>query len=384
MKKGLCICMIFFLILTWCSTKTDTFFDFSFEQAESVVSENVNFLVQEIKWMTNFQNYWADCTFSSDDESLNLDAKLLVTWYYNQNKNETFDINQSIHFLDKKSKKEVQTSWWIENIYLNWQYFTRLSGVSIDMWKWNYESNLWFLIIENLWDKWINYESDKFDNIKNTQKNISFIINTLSSSSVFENTEQVTYDGNLAYKVSLKDNTVDFIKQQTNVEISGFDWVIIVKAEDQVDLKINNMEINIPYENKTKTINIKWIIWWEKWEIIYSMEWENIDIIYDIHRKYTNIHIIKNINYDEVWSLNTTIYPSQKRETSKYDIKWYLSISPIFIYWSNLENEIKINIKCLYENFSWEILEIKEPGSYLLLDQILWDEFSIKNFIWNE
>ena len=93
MKKGLYICIIFFLILVWCSTKTDTFFDVSFEQADNIVSENVNFLVQEIKWMTTFQKYWADCAFSSDDESLSLDMKLAITWYFNQNKNETFDIN---------------------------------------------------------------------------------------------------------------------------------------------------------------------------------------------------------------------------------------------------------------------------------------------------
>lgn len=382
MKKGLYVCIIFFLILSWCSTKKDTFFDISFEQAENIVSENVNFLVQEIKWMTAFQNYWADCNFSSDDNSMFLDMNITTTWYFNQNKNEKFDINPKIHFLDKKWKKELQTSWSIENIYLDWKYFIRLSDMSVDMWKWNYESNLWFMIMENLWDKWINYKSDKFDNIKTIQKNISFIVNTLSSSSVFENIEQVTYEWNLAYKISLKDSTLDFIKNQTNIEISWFEWLFIVKDENQVDLKINNMEIkDILHDNVV--INIQWIIWWENGEIIYSVEWENTSIVYDIHRKYTNIVIKNSINYDEIWSLNMTIYPSQKKETSKYDMKWDMSISPIFVYWSDLENEIKINIKCLYENFSWEILDITEPDSYVLLEQILWDEFSIKNFIWD-
>ena len=255
--------------------------------------------------------------------------------------------------------------------------------MSVDMWKWNYESNLRYMIMENLWDKWINYKSDKFDNIKTMQKNVSFIINTLSSSSVFENIEQVTYEWNLAYKISLKDSTLDFIKNQTNIEISWFEWLFIVKDENQVDLKINNMEIkDISHDNVS--INIQWIIWWESGEIIYSMEWENTSIVYDIHRKYTNITIKNNINYDEIWSLNMTIYPSQKKEISKYDMKWELSISPIFIYWTDLEKELEINIKCLYENFSWENLEIKEPDSYILLDQILWDEFSIKNFIWEK
>ena len=383
MKKGLYTCIIFFLILSWCSTKTDTFFDVSFEQAENIISENVNFLLQETKWTTMFQNYWADCKISSDNNSIYLDTNIITTWYFNQNKDERFDINPDIHFLDKKWKKELLTSWSIENIYLDWKYFIRLSGMSVDMWKWNYESNLWFMIIENLRDKRINYKSDKFDNIKNTQKNISFILNTLSSSSVFENIEQVTYEWNLAYKVVLKPNIVDFIKDQTNIEISKFEWLFIVSDENQVDLKINNMEIKDVFHDNI-AINIKWILWWENGEIIYSMEWENTSIAYDVHRKYTNINIKKDINYDKIWNLNLIVYPSQKKEISKYDLKWNLSISPIFIYWSDLENDLKIDIKCLYENFSWEILEIQEPDNYILLEQILWDEFSIKNFIWDK
>lgn len=382
MKKRLFVYMIFFLILSWCYTKTDNFLDVSFEQAENIVSENVNFLVQELKWMTKFQNYWSDCEILSDDDSLKLNMDIITTWNFDQNKNEIFNINSDIYFLDKKDKKEIWISWWIENIYVDWKYFTRLSGVNINMWKWNYESNLRYIITQNLWDKWINYESDKFDNMKNAQKNISFIISTLSSSSVFENIEQVAYEWNLAYKFSLKDNIIDFIKEQTNIEISAFEWLLIVRSENQVDLKINNMEIKNK-SNDNIVINIQWIIWWENGEMVYSMEWEKIHIIYDVHRKYTNIIIKKSINFDEIFSLNLTNYPSQKKEIHKYDLRWVLSISPIFIYWSDLENEIKINIKCLYENFSWENFEIKEPNSYILLDQILWDEFSIKNFIWD-
>ena len=82
MKKGLYTCIIFFLILSWCSTKTDTFFDVSFEQAENIISENVNFLLQETKWTTMFQNYWADCKISSDNNSIYLDTNIITTWYY--------------------------------------------------------------------------------------------------------------------------------------------------------------------------------------------------------------------------------------------------------------------------------------------------------------
>ena len=77
-------------------------------------------------------------------------------------------------------------------------------------------------------------------------------------------------------------------------------------------------------------------------------------------------------------------FKTKKEKVNNFNIKWDIKISPIIIYWSNLENDLKIYIRCLYENFSWEIFDLKDPDSYILLEQILWDEFSIKNFIWDK
>ena len=74
---------------------------------------------------------------------------------------------------------------------------------------------------------------------------------------------------------------------------------------------------------------------------------------------------------------------SQKENSNRLSLKWDIKISPLLIYWTDLEKELEINIKCLYENFSWENDEliVNKPESFVLLDQILGDEFSIKNFI---
>ena len=120
--------------------------------------------------------------------------------------------------------------------------------------------------------------------------------------------------------------------------------------------------------------------------MVFSKNEEKIELSYEIHRKYTKINLSKLINFNQLWNFTTSISKSQKEDSNKLSLKWDVQISPIVIYWSDLEKELEINIKCLYENFSWENLEftINEPDSYVLLEQILWDEFSIKNFIWDK
>jgi hypothetical protein len=296
-------------------------------------------------------------------------------------KNKVSDILPKIYFFDKKKSTEITTSWLIQNLYYKNQYYTKISWFSIDMWKWNYESNLRYMIINNLTDKRIKYDSIKFDNIKKTQEDIKFLLNTLSSSSTFENIEQVSYEWNNAYKVTIKDNILDFIKEQTNIEISDFDGLFIIRSDDQVDLRINNMDVLYKNGLWTKEFIVNWIIWEDNWILNFSRNNENIEVSFEMHRKYTKISISKSINFNQIWNFSSNLSKIQKENSNKFNLKWDVQISPIVIYWSDLEKELKINIKCLYENFNWNIFDIKEPDSYILLEQILWDEFSIKNFI---
>ena len=62
-------------------------------------------------------------------------------------------------------------------------------------------------------------------------------------------------------------------------------------------------------------------------------------------------------------------------QRAKDQIEYYLS-------GSNLENDSEININWSYEKTkTWNIF-IKEPESYILLDQILWDDFSLNSLLW--
>lgn len=384
MKKLRLFVIMFLLLISWCSLHNDEKIFLSFEETENIALENIHFLLNENNSFFQFQNYSTKCDINSDDENMKLISDISFSGFLDMQKNKVSDILPKIYFFDKKKSTEITTSWLIQNLYYKNQYYTKFSWFSIDMWKWNYESNLRYMIINNLTDKRIKYDSIKFDNIKKTQEDIKFLLNTLSSSSTFENIEQVSYEWDNAYKVTIKDNILDFIKEQTNIEISDFDGLFIIRSDNQVDLRINNMDVIYKNGLWTKEFMVNWIIWEDNWILNFSRNNENIEVSFEMHRKYTKISISKSINFNQIWNFSSNLSKIQKENSNKFNLKWDVQISPIVIYWSDLEKELKINIKCLYENFNWNIFDIKEPDSYILLEQILWDEFSIKNFIWDK
>lgn len=383
MKKTRLFTIIFLLLISGCSKQDEKIF-LSFEKTQNIVLENIHFLLNENSSFFQFQNQFTQCDIISDDENMKLDSNIIFSGFIDTQSNKTLDLYPDIYFFDKKKFAEISTTWLIQNLYHENQYYTKLSGFSINMWKWNYESNLRNIIIDNLSGKWIKYDSVKFENIKNIQRNIEFLLNTISAYSTFENIEQVSYEWDIAYKVTIKDDILKYIKEQTDIEITDFEWLFIIRSSDRVDLRINNMKVIYKNELWTQNFDVNWIIWENEWILIFSKDGENIEISFEKHRKYTKLDISKSINFNKIRNFTTNISNSQKENSNRLSLKWDIQISPLLIYWTDLEKELEINIKCLYENFSWEILEINEPKSFVLLEQILGDEFSIKNFIWEK
>ena len=385
MKKTRLFTIIFLLLISGCSKQDEKVF-LSFEKTQNIVLENIHFLLNENSSFFKFQNQIAECNIISDDENMKLDSNIIFSGFVDTQNNKTLDLYPDIYFFDKKKFAEISTTWLIQNLYHENQYYTKLSGFSINMWKWNYESNLRNIIIDNLSGKRIKYDSVKFENIKNTQKNIEFLLNTISASSTFENIEQVSYEWDIAYKVTIKDDILKYIKEQTDIEISDFEWLFIIRSDDQVDLRINNMQVIYKNELWTKNFDVSWIVWENEWILIFSKDGENIEISFEKHRKYIKLDISKSINFNKIRNFTTNISNSKKENSNRLSLKWDIQISPLAIYWTDLEKELEINIKCLYENFSWGNDEfiVNQPESFVLLDQILGDEFSIKNFIWEK
>ena len=174
MKKTRLFAIIFLLLISWCSFNNEEKIFLSFEETENIVLENIHYLLNENSLFFQFQNYSTQCDIRSDDENMKLSTNISFSWFLDTEKNETLNLYPNIYFLDKKKFTEFSTTWLIENLYYKDQYYTKLSWFSIDMWKWNYESNLWYMIINNLSGKLIMYDSVKFDNIRDIQKDIQY------------------------------------------------------------------------------------------------------------------------------------------------------------------------------------------------------------------
>jgi len=69
---------------------------------------------------------------------------------------------------------------------------------------------------------------------------------------------------------------------------------------------------------------------------------------------------------------------NNKKEKKIIQINGLLSVSPLLIYGSNLEKNIQIDINGQYEFSDIENFNILKPDSYVLIDQILWDKFSLE------
>ncbi len=387
MKKIAVIIIASLILVSWCFTKKETVF-LSFEESESIVSQNINILLKNLETFSQKNYFLLNCKTFSENDSVKFDSIINLSWFTDL---PTYDLSGDFHnsqtqilldtyFFDKKSNKEILLSGDIQNISTNQKNFIKFSDPIVDLWTWNYKSNLLSMITKNLWDKRISYDSKKIDEIKSLKNDINFVLNTIFSQNSFQNIDQVTYEWNLAYKITISQSVLDYINSHIHGQISNFDWLFVVVWPDEVNFKINNIDISY----LQKDIKINWTISNQKWIINIIIDWKNTEIYFENYKKTTNLNIKNTKNYKQNWAGNFVILDTtnpKDKDTNYYEIKWDFSISPNIIYWSDLENEIKININCLGENFAGKTFPQKEPESYILLDQILWDEFSIKNFI---
>ena len=381
MKKILLVFIFVFVFVSWCSFEKEDVF-LLFEEVSDKFSENMFFL---LSWMSSFfeySNYWINCNTFWDNDNIETNLDIFYSWYVDEDKIE--DVYADFYFFDKTNHDQISFSWFMQNIKKSNDYFVNFSGVSIDMWKWNYKSDLWYTIVDNLWGKWIKYEKKDDGKMKSLLDDVNFIFNTIFSSSVFENDWEAKYEWKNVYKIHIKDDILNFLNGRDNIKISKFDWLFIIESENSINMQINDLELFYVDWETSKDIKIKWLLNEKSWNFVLYIDDNVFDVNFKLYKKHINLTILNLKNFENIWEINTNIYRSKKDDVKKYDINWIFTIFHEFFYWSNLENEMKINIRCLYENYNWEDLNliIQEPDSYILLDQILWDEFSIKNFIY--
>lgn len=362
--------------------------DISFSDASSLFANSMgNFYLKNINLLnTKGIDYHLFCYNDWWNHNTKLYWSIDLSWYETYTELENNFYKESIFdiYYQDQNKKNWNSFQWNLIFQKVWEdYFFKLSNWIIDLGTWNFEWKFVKLLIDSLWEKWIQY-TPKFSWKTNEIYDIYMnILQFLRYWNLFDLVDDVTYEWNTAYQVK----TSDIFSKTSDSFVWTFDvqWDLIVKSKNDIEFKFDDLQI---YYNQ-KIYHIQWNIAGNHGDISIK---ENInstkstDISWQQKKSDLLINITSMDNFQKLWELDLNIWNFWKNVNPvlSYEINWTLKISPILIYWSDLENETKININCSYEKKSliWDF-SVTEPDTFILLDQILWDDFSIKSILWD-
>ncbi len=374
---------VFTIFLWWCQ-KTSVI-EMDFLQASNIFS---NQTAQQTKVIKNlFYTWFQHNTSHTTIKWENID--FLLNWIIQNSWQVAYDDLQydvdsilDIKFLDKKNKNKFYFSGKIQLKNILDQSFFNIQDFYLDLWAGNYQWDLTHIILESLSNKRIKTDNHQIQKILTDKKFIQVLLETISNTNIFVPQEQVKYDGNLAYRVLLSEEIVNWIYSQTQMLLSDFKWKIVIKNTDDVFLQIDNLMIT----NKENLI-IKWHIGKNDWEINISNKQnqnQKNKIVWKLSPKEKEIIFKKIKNHHDIVTVSLKIYSKHYVDKVINELRAVLQISPLFIYWSSLEKEIKININSKQTLKTPPFYNIKKPDSYIILDQLLWDNFSLQKILYEK
>lgn len=376
MKRYIFILLFFVWIISWCSFSERSDIDITFPDATNKFALDMSeFYLNTLSFVnkTNYSNNII-CNFAWWDKNFVLNSSIDFSWYTNSWNDFYQDSLFSIYFKDTSKSEWNKFEWSIILEKANEEYFFNLKTWHVDFGTWNYEWEFINLLASNLWWKWIKYDPENIENVKQISKKIISTLQILRYANLLNNISETKYEWNLAYKVV----SDDVFKPDFDIK-----WDLLVKWKEKVELKIDDSVLYIWQNNYF----IKWNIGGDYWTISVKESQDTINYLQiDRYIKKWSLYItISNIaNFDTLWDIDIVIknFLDNNKENRHYNIEWDINISPKLIYWSNLENNVKININCFYEKntLTWNYT-VREPESYILLDQILGDNFSLKSIL---
>jgi len=378
MKKHLIIFLFVSIFLYWCNHTKPVYIDFI--EASQLLSKQIQEIGTKIEdnFFSGSKNMSISLQANWENKDFQFQSTFNISWdIFSWVLENEFLINLYTYFWDKKAQKETNISGNIDyklqqdNIYFN------IKDLSVDIWDWNYQWDLVSLIARNLQNKRIFIETKwKTQHILN---DILSVLQILSGTSSFDFLDQVTYESKLSHKVQISPDTLDYINSNIDYKILDFKGLIIVNSKSDVELKIDSLIIKWP---KEITING---LFWDNSGYISIKETNTPEKSYDfsrkISKKQTSFTFSQNQNYQDLIKLNINLYHKFLHDVAKNYIDWDLTISPLIIYWSDLEKEIEIDITGEQSFYKIPNRNILEPDSYIFLNQILWDEFSLQTLL---
>jgi len=386
MKKYFIIFLFLSVFLGGCSNNDKI--NLNFQQINNIfvsdIKQTQDFL--NSLWFSWFKNIEIYLDVFWENQDFKLKSELTFSWSVNYtNQNTTSNIYLDSYFWDKSEQQESLFSWKISNIFLeNYSYY-KVEEPNIQLWKWNFQWDLINIIFKNIKNKRIRFEKENKNNFLTHElyKNIYETLDIVWSSGTFKSIEKMTYEGNLAHKLVISKKWLNELNKNKYYKIKHFEWMFITNSSSEITLKIEEMLVL----SKNKEYNIKWFVWQKESEIIiqeknYPEKIKKINLIFN--KKNIEIRFSSLSNLKEMFELYIKLYPQNTKKRNETQINSILKVSPILIYWSNLEKDIQININGQYLFQETENINIEEPESYILWQQILWDNFSLQTIMSSE
>lgn len=382
MKRYMLALLFVSILLSWCNTdKSQTM---SFNQASSIFSNTIKDIQKttNILWLDWFKSTNMALEVFGENKDFKIKTNLIWSGLVNYLEyKRKLDTNINLYFWDKSEQLEHKISWNISNIIIEDNIYSLLKNSELNLWTWNYQWELMTLIAGNLENKRIK-SSFPYESIKSTTQDIKYILDKLSDWDIFNIIEEASYEWKLAYRVKLIPNMPQDIASNTDIHITNFQWLLIVRSASKVELKIERLEMSNT-KNKTSLI-IKWSILPQEGILRFQSQ-NNLEEItqlsWEKNRKNISISLDSLLNTQEMLWLDLKLYPKWTSYETTIQINWMLNVSPLMIYWSDLEKDIKIDINGQYKFKDIKNPQITKPDSYILWEQILWDEFSLETII---
>lgn len=379
MKKYTIILLFLTIFLVWCNINKPQ--SISFEQASDIFFNTIKDIHKSVDLLSfdwsKFTSLDLEIFWENRDFKLKTNIFLSGIINYSENENK-IDTNVNLYFWDKNKKWEYKISWNISNIAIDDNVYLLFRNPEINLGTWNYQWELMKLIAKNLENKWIKTKISN-ELIKKTKQDMKYILNRISSWYIFELKKIVSYEWDTAYKIDISQNILQDINSNTNIHINTFKWLLIVRSASKVELKIE--ELNITNTQTKNSYIIKWFIDPQKW-LIKLQQQNDLKKLIQVSWKKFKKHILISIdnlsNNQKILWLDLKLYPQKTSYHNGTQINWILSISPLIIYWSDLEKDVKIDINGLCKFEDIQNVKINKPDSYILLEQILWDEYSLE------
>jgi len=382
MKKYFII--LFFPIIILSACQKNLYLKMDFDQALSIFTKQVDYILNNINnlWFSWQKENQIKLEIDSENKDFLLNSNIEISGHTNYLTQKQNLYNQiSLQFLDKKEKNVLNLSGYLDYKNIENEKYINLQDFFVDLGSGNYQNKLLLLISKKLENKRILLDL-KEKTTTNFYKDFNFLLQTIFASNIFYPLDELTYDWFFAYKIKIQQDILDYISDNTDIKINSFEWLLLVKSNSEVELKIENLELYYK-----KNYNIKWVIGNKSLYFnikVPEKEETRYLLSLDFHKNQYKFQIKQTDNYQDMIKLNLNLTNKKLENFSKNTINGHVEISNKLIYWTDLEKNIKINIKAEQQFINDSGFLFQKPESYIMLKQILWDSFSLSQVLSTE